>query len=181
MDTSDINPTASPEAERCTAHLFEPDKRDYLGDNTLPLGSPLRICTDRTRWPPAILFDAVYASAVLHHFGTKTMKDEVTGTWKNIFYPGGAITTTKADLNAITEQRAADVERKQQNDQDCHVQQDALDGPDTFDMLTVLPYIRVPRNGVQAMLRGAEEAAEAAEQRRVHEKVDSWMKQITPA
>jgi hypothetical protein len=111
------------------------------------------------------------------------MKDEVTGTWKNIFYPGGAITTTKADLNAITEQRAADAERKQQNDQDRHAQQDARDGPDTFDMLMVLPYIRVPRNEVQAMLRGAEEAAAAAaaEQRRVHEKVDSWMKQITPA
>jgi hypothetical protein len=74
MDTSDINPTASPEEERCTAHLFKPDKRDYLGDNTLPLGSPLRICTDRTWWPPAILFDAVYASAVLHHFGTTSGK-----------------------------------------------------------------------------------------------------------
>jgi hypothetical protein len=80
MDTSDIDLTAPPAERMCTAHLFRPDKPFALGDRTLPLGSPLRISDNDTLWPPAILFDAVYAGAVLHHVGTQTLKDEVTGT-----------------------------------------------------------------------------------------------------
>ena len=178
MDTSDIDPTAPPAEKRYTAHLFEPDERSYLGDGSLPLGSPLRISDDPMLWPPAILFDAVYAGAVLHHFGTQTLKDEVTGTWKNI-YPGGVMTAAHADYEAITDERATFAERTQKA-QDLKPRHEARSGPDTFDMLMTLPYIMVPRNELQGMLREAEEKAEAMEQRRVHEKVDTWMKQITP-
>jgi len=38
-------------------------------------------------WPPAALFDAVYASAVLHHFGF-TVTD-ISEKWGEVFYPGG--------------------------------------------------------------------------------------------
>lgn len=48
-------------------------------------------------------------------------------------------------------------------------------GPDISDMLMVLPYILVPPNELQAMFRAAREKAEAAEQSRVHEKVDAWL------
>ena len=44
-------------------------------------------------------------------------------------------------------------------------------------MLMILPYILVPRNELKMMLREAKEKAEAAEQRRVQEKVGTWMKQ----
>jgi hypothetical protein len=187
MDTSDINPTAPPEEERYTTHLFDPAERPSLGKETLPLGSPLRICDDHTQWPPAILFDAVYASAVLHHFMPQTLKDDVTKTWNNIFYRGGAITRAEADLRKIKGQGATTAARQRQQGEERRTrtaarsaQHEAHDGPDTFDMLMVLPFIRVPPNEVQAMLSEAEEEAEAAEQRRVHEKVDSWMKQNTP-
>jgi hypothetical protein len=108
-------------------------------------------------WPPAIPFDAIYAGAVLHHFGTQRLEDEVTGTWKSVFYPDGVVTA--AHTSARREARST---------------------PDTFDMLMALPYIMVPRNELQATLRESEAKAEAAEQRRVHDKVDTWMKQITP-
>lgn len=39
--------------------------------------------------------------------------------------------------------------------------------PDTFHMLTILPYILVPLNELQATMREAREKAAAAEQRRV--------------
>jgi hypothetical protein len=48
-------------------------------------------------------------------------------------------------------------------------------------MLMTLPYIMVPRNELQAMLREAEEEAEAEERSSMHEKVDTRMKQITPS
>ena len=47
-------------------------------------------------------------------------------------------------------------------------------------MLMTLPYIMVPRDELQSMLREAEEKAEEMERIRVHEKVDTWMQQITP-
>jgi hypothetical protein len=174
MDTSDIDPTAPPADTRCTAHLFEPDERSYLGDQSLPLGSPLRISDDPMLWPPAILFDAVYAGAGLHHFGTQTLKDEVTGTWENIFYPSGVMTVALADYQAMTSAERA------QKAQDRRALYEARSRPDAFDMLMTLPYIMVPENELQAMLREAEEKAKAEERRRVHEKVDTWMTQITP-
>ena len=44
-------------------------------------------------------------------------------------------------------------------------------GPDNLDMLMILPYILVPPNELKTMLREIKEKAEAAEQRRVQEKV----------
>lgn len=46
-------------------------------------------------------------------------------------------------------------------------------------MLMILPYILIPPENLQTMFRQAEEKAEAAEQRRVEEKVDTWRKGLT--
>jgi hypothetical protein len=45
--------------------------------------------------------------------------------------------------------------------------------PDNFDMLMTLPYIMVPQNELQVMLRETREKAEAEEQRCVKERVDA--------
>lgn len=91
MNTADIDPTALPAKRRCTAHRFRLDDPLSLGGlGAPPSGSPLRL-SDAPECPPPILLDAVYASAVLHHFGTRTLKDEVVATWKETFDPGGII------------------------------------------------------------------------------------------
>jgi hypothetical protein len=178
MNTADIDPTAPPAEGRCTTHLFKLGNPFLLGRETLSSGSPLRI-SDTPEWPPPILFDAVYAGAVLHHFGTQLLKDEVVATWKDTFYPGGVMTMAHADCKVITDERAATAERTQNQAQDRKARYEARGGPDTFDMLMTLPYIMVPRNKLQAMLREAKAKAEATDQRHVQEKVDAWMKQIT--
>jgi hypothetical protein len=169
MNTSHVDPTAPPAEQRCTAHLFRPDTPSFLGirgRETLSSGSPLQI-SDNPKWPPGILFDAVYAGAVLHHFGTQTLKDEVVATWKDTFYPGGVMT-------------AADAAKRSRNQaQERGARYEARGGPDTLDMLMALPYILVPPNELQAVMREAKEKAEANEQRRVQEKVNTWMKQMT--
>ena len=169
MDTSDVDPTASPREKRCTAHLFEPSKPYRLGGVGVLSGTPLRI-SDTPAWPPTILFDAVYASAVLHHFGTQTLKDVVATTWMDTFYPDGVM--DQAHAQTLTE------ERTQKHAQARQARYEARAVPDTFDMLLALPYILVPRNELQATLREAKEKAAAAEQRRVQEKVDTWNRQI---
>lgn len=56
---------------------------------------------------------------------------------------------------------------------------EALGGPDAFDVLVALPYIRVPPDELKETMREAQERAEVAEQARVREKVDTWMKQAS--
>jgi len=179
MTTADVDPTAPPTERRCTAHVFDLGNPFVLGDPRLSSGSPIRI-SDTPEWPPAILFDAVYAGAVLHHFGTQKLEDAVAATWNDTFYPGGVMTAREADFKVIEDQRTATEERRETQAKDRRARHEAR-RPDTFDMLMTLPYIMVPRNELQAALREAKEKAEATEQRRVQEKVDTWMKQITAA
>ncbi|KAJ3516063.1 hypothetical protein NLJ89_g1358 [Agrocybe chaxingu] len=179
MTTADIDLTAPPAVKACTTHLFQPDEPTLLGGlGAPPSGSRLRI-SDNPEWPPPILFDAVYAGAVLHHFGTQTLKDEVAATWKDAFYPGGVMTAAHAGCNAITDERPDTAKRTQSQAQEraAH-REEARGAPDAFDMLMTLPYIMVPRRELKATLREAEEKAKATEQRRVQEKVRTWRKQL---
>ncbi|KAF8070033.1 hypothetical protein FPV67DRAFT_1447890 [Lyophyllum atratum] len=178
MDTPDVDPTAPPGQKRCTAHLFEPSKPSLLGGmGPPPSGSPLRI-SDSPDWPPAILFDAVYASAVLHHFGTQALKDKVTTTWTDTFYPGAVMDRAHVELKLITDAQDVISERSQKQAEERQARYDSRAVPDTFDMLLALPYILVPRNELQVMLREANEKAAAAERRRVQEKVDIWNRRV---
>ncbi|KAF8062471.1 hypothetical protein FPV67DRAFT_1421605 [Lyophyllum atratum] len=177
MDTSDVDPTAPAGEKRCTAHLFEPGDRSFFGGlGAPPFSSPLRI-SDTPDWPPAILFDAVYASTVFHHFGTQTLKDVVIATWIDTFYSGGVMDQAHAEHNSITDAQALAKQRTQKQGQERQARHNARAGPDTFDMLLALPYILVPRNELQAMFRETQEKAAAEEQRRVQEKVDTWNRQ----
>ncbi|KAG6810064.1 hypothetical protein H0H92_013520 [Tricholoma furcatifolium] len=152
MTTADIDPTAPPAQKTYTAHLFRPDDPFSLGNDTLPLGSPLRI-SDSPEWPPPILFDAVYTGA--------TLRDELSVTWKDIY-----------ENYRVS---AAAQKVKQAQERETRYQAPAV--PDAFDMLMTLPYIMVPREELKAVLREQEEKAEATKQRLVREKVDNWMKQ----
>ncbi|KAF8954832.1 hypothetical protein BDZ97DRAFT_1942203 [Flammula alnicola] len=176
MNTNDIDPTAPPREKRCTSHVFGDD--ESLPISSLCPGFRIRI-HDTPAYPPAILFDAVYACAVLHHFGTQSLKDSVTATWKDTFYPGGVVTVAQAEYKGITDERATIAERKQNQDLERDTRHETRHRPDTFDMLLTLPYAMVPRDELQAVLKEAKEKAEAAEQKHVQEKVDAWMRQIT--
>ena len=106
MDTTDIDPSASPSEERCTAQTFELPPDEYaLGDPRLQSGSPLRL-SHTPDWPPAFLFDGVYAGSVFHNFGTQELKDMVNKRWK-ASYAGGSITTADAGHEVIIGQQPA--------------------------------------------------------------------------
>jgi hypothetical protein len=118
MNTAAIDPTAPPTERRYTTHLFRLDRPVFLGGlGAPPSGSPLTF-SDTPEWPTPILFDAVYAGAILHHFGTQMLKDEVGATWKETFYPHGIMITALADCKVITDDRAATAERTQNQTQD---------------------------------------------------------------
>jgi len=79
---------------------------------------------------PAIFFDAVYVSAVLHNFGTQEVKDVVTKVWKD---PGRIMTGADADHKVPDEQTLNEAQEPYKADY----------GPDTFNVLLALPYIFV--------------------------------------
>ncbi len=170
MNTTDIDPTAPPAQKQCTAHLFKP-----APDGVFTSGSTLQI-SDTPQSPPAILFDAVYAGAVLHHFGTQTLKEVITTTWEDIY--SRVITVVPADPKAFTDEHDTAVERTQIRAQEHRALDEAHCGPDIFDMLMILPYCMVPPDELQAAMREVRERAEAEEQRHVQEKVEEWVKQV---
>jgi hypothetical protein len=164
MTTTDIDPTAPSEERRYTAHIFKPGVPHYLGDPRVSSGSPLRVPDTTDRWPPDILFDIVYAGAILHHFSTRALKDELSESWKDTFYPPWVMTASHADRKAIIDKRAAAHEARR--------------SPDVFDMLMILPYVKVPRSQLEAVHSEARKKKEEMEHERVKEKVDAWAKQV---
>jgi len=179
MTTSDIDPTAPSDEERYTVHLFSPDDKRSLGEPTeVRSGSSLRVPDTTNNWPPDILFDTVYASAVIEHFSTRTLVDELNESWKDALYPGGVVTAAQADYKAITDERAATGERKEKRAQERDARREARNRPDVFDMLMIMPYIKVPRDQLEAVYSEARKKKEAKEQGRVQEKVDTWAKQV---
>ena len=178
MTTSDIDRTAQSDEKRYTAHLFSPNDRYGFGDPTLVGSGPrLRVPNTTNEWPPDILFDIVYAGAVLGHFSTPTLEDELSKGWKDTFYPG-VMSTTQADYKEITDERAAARERKEKQAQERRARHEAHRGPDVFDMLMIMPYVMVPRDQLEAVYSEARKKAEATEHRRVEEKVNTWAKQV---
>lgn len=167
MDTADINPSVLQTEKWYTTHLFEPDPL-HLGDSALSSGSLLHILGDQNEWPPDIIFDLVYASAVLHHFATEQLKGEINHTFKDIFYPGGVMT-------------AAQVEHKAKHREHYKHHCASQDAPDCFDMLMILPYVKVPPEQLRAVFREAQEKRAEREQKHVEEKVMAWAEDVASA
>ena len=84
IDTTAVDSNAD-RAQRFTSHRS-------LERRFGPPGSAARVPSDMSIWPPAALFDAVYASAVLDHFGFARISRRSGGTcsiwWaKNVIGP----------------------------------------------------------------------------------------------
>ena len=171
MDTADIALDADPAEWRCTSHLFEP-KTLLCVDVALPSGSPVRVF-ESPEYPPAILYDIVYAGAVLHHFGTPAVKDGITTAWNNIY-------GVNSDLDAIAGslEREHEIAEKARRKIAHKLARDGP-GPDHIDMLKTLPlFLMIPREQLEAAVRRATEMEEAEEQKRVEEKVNEWIKTV---
>ncbi|TFK23854.1 hypothetical protein FA15DRAFT_705047 [Coprinopsis marcescibilis] len=185
MTTSDIDPTAPPTQRRCTAHAFELGDSFALGNTSMSSGTQIRV-SDTPEWPPAIIFDAVYASTVVHHFGNQKLKDEVNATWKDKFYPDGITTMAQAAYKGITDERASARERTRNQAQDREARFDVrrglqrgLDrGPDILNFLTIMPYVLVPWEERLSVMGEVEEKAQAADQTCMRDKVENWMKAV---
>jgi hypothetical protein len=90
MGSGDINIELDAAETRFTAHLF-----DSSYPCLFPTGPVVQVPNDLTDWPPAVLFDAAYASAVVHHFNA--LPQDFLDGWETKFYFDGPTTTALAD------------------------------------------------------------------------------------
>ena len=163
------------------AHIIRHDENECLpyglvSNTQLNIPDPVN-----PQFPPDILFNTVYASMILCHFGTETMRDGVTAKWKHLFYPDSNGPMTKANTDHMTglDECATPMTRRREEAQECDAHHGHCSGAhhNTFDLLAI-PYLLVPPEQLQTMVKAAEEKAEAAEQKRVQDKVEEWARQI---
>ena len=169
MNTADVDPSAQPEEKRYTVHLLDPSRTSMLLG--VSPGTPLRT-SNADSWPPAILFDAVYASAVLHHFGTQELKDEVSTNWMSTFYPEEIRNRDQVGHKEITKETEKQAQERQYFSH-CsgHFGQSLSSAIYVGSTGEAPGYVESSRG-----LKEAEEEAHAAERRSLEEKIEPWKK-----
>ncbi|TFY66813.1 hypothetical protein EVG20_g4279 [Dentipellis fragilis] len=153
---------------RYTAHLFNVN---YLGSEVSglllggPSGSAIRVPArdeDMASWPPDVLFDAVYASAVSRHFGGP-MKDlrECLEPFQRLYYPvEGPMSKEEAERKQSAEKRHAK-------------RSDAA--PEEMDNMDTVFYLWHVSAGISADMLARRREEEAAKRREASvAKVESW-------
>jgi len=118
MQSDDVDENTEPNKTMYTAHIIKSDETERPPSDLVP-NSQLKIVEPVSpQFPPDILFDAVYASMVLYHFGTQRIKDSISTTWRHIFYSNGPTTRANADHMTILGERAATEARKEHQAQE---------------------------------------------------------------
>jgi len=137
-------------------------------------------------WPPTALFDAVYAGAVVYHFGIK--EPDFLKNWEGAFYPGGRpmkaaqaddrqrSDQVDADKKAKDDKKDARQKRKEARDRN----RDTHDAIHPIDVAMMYRFMAMEPENVRAYLKECEEVAAARERKGLDEKVTSWRKSLAP-
>jgi hypothetical protein len=175
MDTTDVDPNADRAQERLTSHLFDQAFEPATG----PSGSVVRVPSDMSLWPPAVLFDAVYASAVMYHFGPALT--EILEKWGDVFCPSVPTKTAHIDDERGLDQADADKEnsspkkaarQRRYNRRDRRI--------DPHDAVMMCRFLAMEPENVRAYLKGCEEMVAAGDRKALEEKVNSWRESLAP-
>ena len=178
MTTADVNPPGPPEERRCASHALITEFSPLL-ELALKHNSPVRMSNDEN-WPPAILFDGIYAGAVVHHFGTQALGDKVIEKWKTVYYPDGNMTVAERAYKAILGREAKYKRMTRMQSKMCEELREVREGPDLLDMVMGMPFALVPQIEIDAVMREAKEAAAAAERKEVEKKMAGWLSGLQP-
>ncbi|KAH9962098.1 hypothetical protein BGW80DRAFT_1356783, partial [Lactifluus volemus] len=167
MDTTDVDSNADKAQERFTSHFFE----HHYHEASLS-GSAARIPADKSIRPPDALFDAVYASAVLHHFGVSM--NETLVNWRVVFYPGWPMKAADVDNKRRCDQADADKENCDVQKAVGHPSYKSCDEEEEPDPLTMCRLQAMSPKQARAYLKGCDEVAAAKWRKGLAEKVNSW-------
>jgi hypothetical protein len=168
MTMTDVDPNAgNPSDERFTNHIFDLSLRDSCG----PPGQAIHVPpndANKSKWPPSSLFEAIYASTVISHFGVAP--EDLFKKWEVMFYPNGASKAGQTDDQCQhgqdnVQKEKLKGERKQRHDGRQHGYQGHRDGPDGFDMVMMLPFIAMAPEDVRDYFQQCRKIAAAKERK----------------
>jgi hypothetical protein len=172
MDTTDVDLNTDRAQERLTTHLFDQSLGQFLG----PLGSAVRMPSDMSSWPPTVLFEAIYASTVLNHFGFAPT--HIKEKWGDVFYPGGPTKAAHTDDERRHDRGDANKELSERQKASRQRRYERCNGRYSrmhpLDMLMMYRFSAMEPEDVRAYLKECEEIAVARERNRLEEKVNSW-------
>ncbi|KAL6297954.1 hypothetical protein BKA93DRAFT_813170, partial [Sparassis latifolia] len=180
MSTNDVDPTLQSDEQRWTIHSFEAVfdadlRRNRVYNIVIPHGQALRLPVDRTSWPSGILFDAVYAAAVMKYFSHEDFSAYLSQHWQGRFYLDG-------DMAQIEHEREQNVMKKAQQKRERAERREKGDiegggKMDIYDMLLLLPQIvRRPPTAEQRERHLAEQReSELVKRKELEHKVTSWL------
>jgi len=177
MDTTDVGPNAGGAQERFTSHVFDQSLERQAG----PSGSAVRVPSDTSIWPTSALFDAIYASAVVHHFGFALVA--VLKKWEDVFYPGGPTMAVHVDDRRRRDQADADKENSSKTArQKCYDRRDRRRGIhgaiDPYDVVMMYRFQAMEPDKVRSYLKGCAEMVAARERKGLEEKINSWRESL---
>ena len=190
MDTSDIDANADGGEKRYTTQFFDPDNSD------IPLlNAKIQVPADTSSWPPASLFEAAFANAVVRHFHVENDYQpflKVLKKWDGMFYPGGSMTTKRAekrrhDHDADIAEESPEHKSRKKTETDVlrsvpgtgGIPDDWCGAIDPFDYLRILPYIAMGAEKTKKYLEECEEIAAAAKCKANEDKINAWREGLT--
>ena len=175
MDSNDVVPDASPSEPMYITHLFQP--LHYPAFDSIS-GSRLTV-SDAAQWPPQVLFDVVYASAVLHEFSAPHVRTRIAEIWDELYYPRGGFdaTAAKKRMEGRRERVRRDVVRHRVSGSQLQLQV-GRGGPDYLDFAVLVPYLAMSPAELVRYLDDVDAEAEQDAHRRVAERVKRWREDV---
>ena len=172
MVTTDVNPNATATEERFTNHLFDLSMQPHIGVSGQAIHVPSSD-DKKSNWPPTSLFEAIYASAIMCHFGAVPV--DLFKSWEKVFYEPDR--TSNKCQHDQADAKKENCKRQKTEQQQCYnEQQRHRDGGgfDAFDVLMMIPFMVMPAEKARDYFDGCEKMAAEKEQEGLEVKVNSW-------
>jgi len=181
MTTTDVSPNVGTGGGRLTNHLFDLSDQPTCGFSGQAIRVPLGVDRE-SQWPPSSLFDAIYASTIIHQFGVNP--EDIFDVFYEPDWASRAGQTddqrrhdqddaTKKDLEKQTAQRN---QRHENREQGYRGRRDGCF--DSFDVLAALPFTAMPVEKARVYFEGCREMAAAQEHEALDVKVNSWRDEL---
>jgi hypothetical protein len=117
------------------------------------------------------LFDAIYASAVVHHFGIE--KRDALKRWEDVLYSGEPMKVAHTDIKSRRDPTNPDTARQERCGRR-NGRRGVHDAIHPHDVLMMYQFQAMEPETVRAYMDASEEMAVAAERKALEEKVYSW-------
>ncbi|KAF9473591.1 hypothetical protein BDN70DRAFT_885678 [Pholiota conissans] len=166
MKTTDVDPLAGPDEPRWSFHCFR-EGPQYTTFTFPRQCSKACLSGSASNTPPDILFEAIYAIAILSYFGVEQTENDISAVWNRDFYSGEPMSAQHIEQKQFTYDKEDGDRTKARHGKERN-EREARRNPDMMDLVMVFSSLAAPPRQVQ-------DAHERAVRKRAQDKVSSWL------